>query len=162
MLATLAACHTTKPVAERQQPTDTTPVQPTATPLPAPTAPRELTVINFNAVVEGTSMTGQLRMANDSIIWLSLTKIIELGRAIATPDSVFINIPIAGKHFAGNYTDVEHIAKQPVSFAALQQMATANDAEQQIEQLAQRMGLSAKVQITRRQKAQRLTFPFSR
>ena len=160
LLATATACHTPRHVA-------TAPTPLPAEEAPAPTAPidnepRVLTVMNFNAVVEGATVNGQLRMASDSLIWMSVTKIVELGRAMATPDSVWVSVPLAGKHFAGNYTDLERHTKRPVCFATLQQIANADDAEAQIEELARQMGFDAKVRITRRQQVQRLTFPFTK
>lgn len=160
LLLTMAACRTARPIVSDNAPT--LPDQPAAEATDAATQPRELEVMTFTAVVEGTTVSGQLRMASDSIIWVSVNKIIELGRAMATVDSVWVNVPIAGKYFAGNYTDVERYSKQPVSFGALQQMARSDNAEQMIETLARQMGLDAKVRITRRQKVQRLTFPFTK
>ena len=106
--------------------------------------------VDVNAVSrisEGTSVSGQVRIAHDSLIWLSVTKIIELGRAMATPDSVWVTVPIANKRFAGNYHDVERHSKQPVNFAMLQEIATADDAEERIEAMARTMGPSCTVGI---------------
>ncbi len=160
----LAACHSLRNVATDQEPapaptpTDEHPAAVVST----PEKPRELTVLNFSAVVEGASVNGQLRMASDSLIWLSVTKILELGRAMATPDSVWVSVPLASKYFAGNYTDLQRYTKRPVSFDDLQRIAASDNAEAQIEQLARQMGFDAKVRITRRQKVQRLTFPFTK
>ncbi len=160
LLTTFAACRSARHMTTDQPPL---PADETAsTVVTHSDEPRTLVVMNFNAVVEGTSVSGQLRLASDSLIWMSVTKIVELGRAMATPDSVWVNVPLAGKYFAGNYSDLERHTKRAVSFAALQQIATADDAEVQIEDLARQMGFDAKVRITRRQKVQRLTFPFSK
>ncbi len=162
MVVALAGCRSARHAAVTNQPQqpDTTIVPPT---LPdVPSQPRQLSVISFTAIVEGTSVSGQVRIAHDSLIWLSVTKIIELGRAMATPDSVWVTVPIANKRFAGNYHDVERHSKQPVNFAMLQEIATADDAEERIEAMARTMGLTAKVRITKRQQVQRLTFPFQK
>lgn len=160
LMATVASCRGVHPVADNQPPL---PADEPPAPVIAPGCePRTLTVVNFTAVVEGTSVNGQMRMASDSVIWMSMTKIVELGRAMATPDSVWVSVPLAGKYFAGNYTDLERYTKRPVGFDALQQIAVADDAEAQIEALARQMGFEAKVRITRRQQVQRLTFPFTK
>ena len=78
----LASCHSTKEVTLPPPP-------PSPRTDAAPAMPCEKTVTNFTASVDGMSVNGQLRMANDSVMWLSITKIIELGRALATPDSVW-------------------------------------------------------------------------
>lgn len=43
---------------------------------------------NFTFTVRGLNANGQLRMQRDSVIWISLSKIIELGRVMVTQDSV--------------------------------------------------------------------------
>ena len=123
-------------------------------------APRTLTVLNFNAVVEGISVNGQLRMAEDSVIWVTVNKIIELGRAMATTDSVWVTVPVADRHFAGTYEQAARIAKQEMDFNMLQDIVNAPDAERRIEALAARMGFNARVRITSRKQVDRITFPF--
>lgn len=127
---------------------------------PAPIEKRQLTMQNFTATVDGVSVNGQLRMAEDSVIWVTVSKIIELGRAKATADSVWVNVPLAGRSFAGTYREASSLAKREVSFAQLQSIATAPDAEQQIEALAATLGLEAKVRLGRRQVVEQLAFPF--
>ena len=116
----------------------------------------------FTAVVDGTSVNGQLRMAEDSVIWVSIYKIIELGRAKATADSVWVNVPLLNRSFAGTYAQVSRIAKREVTFEKLMAIVNSNDAERQIEALAATLGYEAKVRLEQRQKVQRLSFPFSR
>lgn len=158
ILAFMAGCHTLRPVAVHPEKSDTIATELTDT----PDAPRELSVITFTAIVDGASVNGQLRMATDSLMWVSVTKIIELGRAIATPDSVWVNVPLAGRYYRGTYADLSHRLKRPVTFQMLQDIATDDNAEQQIAELASQLGFTASVRITRRQKVERLTFPFAR
>lgn len=142
-----------------------TPVSP-ATPeptLPDPvpeTQKRELYATNFTATVDGFSVSGQVRQAADSVIWVTVTKFFELGRAKATVDSVWVNVPLAGRSFAGTYAEASRLAKQEVSFNKLQNILNAPDAERQIEALAATLGFEAEVRLGQRQKADRLTFPF--
>jgi len=43
---------------------------------------------NFTCSVNGINANGQLRMQRDSIIWIALNKIIQLGQVVVTQDSV--------------------------------------------------------------------------
>ena len=43
---------------------------------------------NFSCSVQGITVNGQIRMAKDSVVWLSINKIVELGRAKLTPNRV--------------------------------------------------------------------------
>ena len=106
----------------------------------APQTPqRQLSVITFTAIVEGISASGQMRVAEDSVLWISVNKLIELGRAMATPDSVWV-----------------------ITFDEMQTMAMADDGGEQISQLAASLGFNATVYITGRRKVDRLTFPFKK
>jgi len=134
--------------------------QPTAT-VPEPQKPkRELSVMNFTATVDGMSVNGQVRIAADSVMWVSVSKIIELGRAKATADSVWINAPIMNRKFAGTYDEVSRRAGRTVTFEWLQHIATAPDAEKQAAALARQLGIDAEIKITRRQSVDALTFPY--
>lgn len=151
----LASCHSTKEVTLPPPP-------PSPHTDAAPAMPCEKTVTNFTASVDGMSVNGQLRIANDSVMWLSITKIIELGRALATPDSVWITVPILDKHFAGTYADLSRRVKQQVDFQTLQSIANADNAEELIESLAQGMGYNARVRFISRRKVDKLSFPFAK
>lgn len=141
---------------------DTTVVPEVVIPEPVPEVQkRELTAMNFTATVDGMSVSGQVRQASDSIIWVTVSKFFELGRAKATVDSVWVSVPLAGRRFAGTYAEASRVAKREVSFEALQGILGAPDAERQIEALAATLGLEATVRLGRRQKMETLTFPFN-
>lgn len=127
---------------------------------PAPQPQRQYTVMNFNAEAEGISATGQMRVAQDSAIWVAVYKIVELGRAMATRDSVWLNVPFLGRYFAGTYAELSATLKRPVSYEQLQAMALADNAEEQVARLAAELGLSASVAITDRRRVQWLNMPF--
>lgn len=131
---------------------------PDATPLPS----TRYTIINFNATVEGVSANGQMRMAQDSVIWVSVNKFVELGRAMATRDSVWVNAPLFDRRFAGTYADLKRETGHDVTFEKLQAIATSDDAEQQLAKLAKRLGIGATVAITERRTADVLRFPFKK
>jgi hypothetical protein len=58
---------------------------PEGAPKPQEAPRRELTVTTFTAMVNGISATGQVRMAEDSVIWLSVTKLVELQLGLRSP-----------------------------------------------------------------------------
>ena len=129
----------------------------------APAAPqRQLTVITFTAIVEGVSASGQMRVAEDSVMWISVNKLIELGRAMATPDSVWVTTTFGDHNFAGSYDDLQRLTKRRITFDEMQAMAMADDGGEQISRLAANLGFNATVYITGRRKVDRLTFPFKK
>lgn len=77
---------------------------------------------NFDCEVAGFNVKGQLRMQCDSVIWVTGTKIIELGRAKCTPDSVFIYVKLRNLYFKGTYADIKKKTGYETDFATLQQM----------------------------------------
>lgn len=132
---------------------------------PTPTPQEEThqyTVMAFSGTVDGMSVSGQVRMDKDRTIWCSVSKFIEIGRALATTDSVWVRVPIAGRYHRGDYNDLSRIAKMPVTFADLQGILESPHAEQRITELAKQLGVEARVKITRREKVEKLTFPFEK
>lgn len=131
----------------------------TTSPEATPAQPH-YTVLTFSATANGISADGQLRMARDSVIWCSFSKIVELGRAMATPDSVWVNIPLMGKMRKGNYRDLERVTHRAIDFQQLQAIVDGPDTEKRIEELATQMGYKVAVKIKRREQVDQLTFPF--
>lgn len=154
LLALLAVgCRST-----RQAATTTAPAT-----VAAPAAPqRQLTVITFSAIVNGFSASGQMRVAEDSVLWVSVNKLVELGRAMATPDSVWVTTTFGDHNFAGSYDDLQRLTKRRITFDEMQAMAMADDAGEQISQLAASLGLNATVYVTGRRKVNKLAFPFKK
>ena len=101
-------------------------------------------------------------MAKDSVIWCNFSKIIDLGRALATPDSVWVRIPLLGNNHAGDYGMVKRLTGVSTSFAELQAIVLSDNAEEEIRRLAQRMGHDVKVRIKKRERVTSLTFPFNK
>lgn len=130
------------------------------TPVEEPAPARELTVTTFTAMVNGVSATGQLRVARDSVMWVSVNKLVELARGMATRDSVWLTLPLGDKRFAGTYDDLARLTKRRYSYDELQAMALADDAGEQISRLAASLGFNAEVYITGRKRVSKLTFPF--
>lgn len=129
----------------------------------APQAPqRELTVTTFTAIVNGISASGQMRVAEDSVLWVSVNKLVELGRAMATQDSVWLTVTFGDHQFAGTYDDLQRLTKRYITFDDLMAVVMADDAGEQISSLAASLGFDATVYITGRRKVNRLTFPFKK
>lgn len=116
---------------------------------------------NFTCTAMGYSANGQLRMLEDSVIWFSATKIIELGRAKATPDSVIAYVKIAGRYFAGTYDDLFNRFHYRTSFAELQAILNAQDAEKQIAALAKKFNITATVKLQPWKDVATTTFPMN-
>ncbi len=122
----------------------------------------DYTVMTFTGTVDGMSVSGQVRMDRDKVIWCSVSKFIEVGRAMATPDSVWVKAPLLGQDRRGNYNDLSRVAKAPLTFADLQGILESDDAERRIEELARRLDITMQVRITRREKVENLSFPFNK
>ena len=98
MLLTLASCHTARNVARQEAPAS----QPTPPPAAPTSEPKEDTLFStvqatFTCTAQGITANGLLRMERDSAIWVSVSKIIELGRARITPDSVVAYIGVTNE-----------------------------------------------------------------
>lgn len=117
-------------------------------------------VVGFSATVEGVGVSGQLRMVQDSALWLSVSKLIEVGRGLATADSVWISAPLMDVYFAGTYADLSRKAGRTITFAELQRMATSDNAETELSRLAAQLGFDATIRITSRRRVESLSLPF--
>ena len=132
-------------------------------PTPVETPSESLyTVMTFTGTVEGISVNGQVRMEHGKVIWCSVSKFIELGRAMATPDSVWVRASFIGRDQQGDYNDLSRMAKRSLTFSDLQGILESDDAGQRIEELARTLGYAVQVRITRREKVAKLTFPFNK
>lgn len=158
MLTLLATgCHTAKKAA--RVPEVVPPAEEEAVVEPVK---RNYTVMSFEGTVEGISVSGQLRLAQDSVMWLSVNKIIEMGRAMCTPDSLWLRTPLFGHDDAMNYADLQRLTGVAVTFDEMQQTALAPDAEERIADLARQLGIAASVRITQRRQVEHLTFPYTK
>lgn len=83
--------------------------------------PYERLTGTFECEVSGVNVNGLLRTEYDSIIWLTVSKIIELGRVRITPDSVAGYMKIYNRYFKGSYEDIYRETGVRTSFAELQQ-----------------------------------------
>ena len=113
------------------------------------------------ATVQGTRVEGQLRMQPDSVIWVCATKVIELGRAMCTPDSVVVYAKVAGRCFRGSYRDVYHRFGWRTDFATLQRMVTDPQAEEELAAIARRFNIEASVHIADWKEVEKTSFPMA-
>jgi len=141
-----------------RQATTTAPATVAATVAPQ----RQMSVITFTAIVNGFSASGQMRIAEDSVLWVSVNKLVELGRAMATPDSLWLTTTFGDHSFAGSYDDLQRLTNRYITFDDMQAMALADDAGEQISQLAASLGFNATVYVTGRRKVNKLAFPFKK
>lgn len=157
---TLAGCRSGREVTSTPTPVTDTTVTDTPRTTPQPT--RTYTVMNFTAEVEGVSVSGQLRIAQDSAMWMSVQKFIEVGRGLATTDSLFLRSAFLGHDDAIDYPALRRRIGRKVTFADLQQAALADDAEERIARLANQLGINATIRITRRQQVSHLSMPYDK
>jgi hypothetical protein len=106
-----------------------------AKPPVAPRAPRLDTITstdfatltaNFRCSVDGVTVNGQLRMASDSIIWVSINKIVELGRARITPTRAQAYTKLMGMNYDLTYSDLRQRWGIDIDFATLQALLMGN------------------------------------
>lgn len=169
LLLVMTGCSSTRKAApSRQEPTATT--QPTQTDTPDGNStgpsihreqPKKSLTNNFTCTTQGVTVNGQLRVKEDSVIWASATKIVELGRARLTQDSVVIYAKVVNRCFRGTYADIYRRFHYRTTFAEVYKMLTAPDAETQIVALLQGFKVDAKLKLGPWKEAEGLTFPFS-
>jgi len=77
---------------------------------------------------EQTSFTVNMRMANDSLIWLSVTPLlgIEVARALITRDSIHLLDRLHSIYIVRDYRYLEDLLKTQVRFDMLQAILTGN------------------------------------
>lgn len=79
---------------------------------------------NFTCQLNGIRASGQLRIHRDSVIWVSLTKLVELGRVRLTPDSCRAYIKLTNQHIACTYDQLRNDLQLDVDFATVQSVLT--------------------------------------
>ena len=127
---------------------------------PAAVAQREYTLIVFDGTVEGIGVSGQVRMAKDSLIWCSVSKLVELGRAKASPDTVWVRIPMAGRNEKMDYRRVGKYLGFDITYGEVQAILESDNAAERVAALAQKAGHQVNLRIKRREKVKQLTFPY--
>lgn len=79
---------------------------------------------NFNCEVQGMNANGIVRIQRDSLLWISVNKLVELGRVKATRDSVFGYLKVTNQYAKYSYEDLKRLFNIDVDFATLQNVLT--------------------------------------
>lgn len=83
-------------------------------------SPRVCFAANFHCEMSNVQLSGMLRMQEDSVLWVSVSKVIELGRARFTPDSVLVYARATQQYLRGDYNDAYKVSGYRVDFEHLQ------------------------------------------
>lgn len=77
---------------------------------------------NFHCDLRNVRLNGMMRMQEDSVLWVSVSKIVELGRAKLTPDSLTVYARATQQYFRGDYATAYAMSGYHVDFAQLQEL----------------------------------------
>lgn len=81
---------------------------------------------NFSCTIDGISLNGQIRLLNDSVIWVSINKVIELGRAIFTPTRARGYVKLINKYYDGDYKGIAKRWGVDMDFSTMQALLLGN------------------------------------
>lgn len=83
----------------------------------------------FNQGKKENSLSGQIRMYRDSLIWISLSPLagIEMARVLITNDSIMFINRIESTYFVGSFDYVNKVINSTLDFDMLQSFLTGND-----------------------------------
>lgn len=84
---------------------------------------------NFSCEVQGMNANGIVRIERDSILWVSVNKIVELGRVKATKDSIWGYVKVTNQYVRYSYEDLQKLFKIDVDFATLQSVLTGKGSQ---------------------------------
>ena len=123
----VTACKTTKPTTT------------TTTVTPPPVVDNHLTLneikmsdfstlqMNFRTEVRDIGVSGQVRIQKDRVIWVSISKLIELARVKLTPDSAYASVKIKNQAFQGTYEQFQKQFGIAINFDIAQAIIIGND-----------------------------------
>ena len=123
-LLVVGACKSTKQTVKPTEPTP--PPQKTAT-AEIRNADFKTLSLNFSTQVMDIGVSGQIRMQKDKVIWMSISKLIELGRLKLTPDSAYVVIKMKNQAFAGTYEQFQKQFGIALNFDIAQAVILGND-----------------------------------
>lgn len=84
---------------------------------------------NFSCEVQGMNANGVVRIQRDSVLWVSVNKIVELGRAKATRDSVFGYIRLTNQYVRYSYGDLLRLFNIDIDYQTLQSVLTGRGSQ---------------------------------
>jgi len=114
----------------------------------------------FTCTIKNAVIPGQVRMQEDSIIWASAVKLIELGRVRLTHDSVTVYAQVTGQYFRGTYEDVYLQTGVKTSFEEVQSVLTSGDSSA-ITAFAAKFRMPLQVSLGPWDTPAELTFPLA-
>ena len=125
LMTAMTACKSTKDVTQ-------TPETP-----PPPPAVNHLTDVrnadfstlsmNFRTEIDGVGVSGQVRIQKDKVIWVSISKIIELARVKMTTDSVYASVKVKNQAFQGTYAQFQKEFGIAINYDIMQALLIGND-----------------------------------
>jgi len=88
--------------------------------------------LSFEMDKKKTSLRGQLRIQNDSLIWISFSPAlgIEAARVLLRNDSVFFINRLNKSYFTGQYSLIDSLLNTTIDYNMLQSMLVGNDLTQ--------------------------------
>lgn len=88
--------------------------------------------LSFEMDKKTTNLRGQLRIQNDSLIWISFTPAlgIEAARVLMSNDSVFFINRLNKSYFTGKYNLIDSLLNTTIDYDLLQSMLVGNDLSQ--------------------------------
>lgn len=114
---------------------------------------------SFNCTVMGMSATGQVRLRQDSIIWVSVSKLMELGRLKVTQDSVVGHLRLSNEYLRMDMNEARR--RLGVDYDSLQRLLLQHDFDTLLQLTHPRLSSPITVHFTRRQEDLPLTYPLT-
>lgn len=102
-------------------PTDTSATAPAAHSLCPPLQYNTLTA-HFGCAVQSWQLSGQIRIQRDSAIWISVNKLIELGRVLITTDSVKMYLKVNNSYLTASFDDLRQMLGIDLDYATVQSL----------------------------------------
>lgn len=81
---------------------------------------------NYSCTVDGVTVNGQIRIVHDSCIWISVNKIIEVGRILITPTRVSGYAKFFGKYFDGSFDELRNRWGIEIDYTTLEALLVGN------------------------------------
>ena len=75
---------------------------------------------------------------------------------------MWVRVPLMNRYQKGDYKDLSRLANMQLTFKDLQGILESDDVERRIEELGRRFGVAMQVKILRKEKVEKLTFPFDK
>lgn len=83
--------------------------------------------MNFRTEISDVGVSGQVRIQKNRVIWVSISKLIELARVKLTPDSAYASIKIKNQAFQGTYEQFQKQFGIAINFDIAQAIIIGND-----------------------------------